>query len=111
MHLLASDGRLYRCDVTPGLSNGCLATTDDAVSDDDWEEREANRTHSVKFTDPQEQDNREVSSTSTTTSTTTPSTSCSTWFWLLGCINRTIQPSDSYYMLNTIQEFDDDDDY
>ncbi|KAK4881366.1 hypothetical protein RN001_004685 [Aquatica leii] len=57
--IIASDGRLYRCDVTPTLSNGALAT-DDGASDDDWEEREASRTHSVKFTDPQDHDNRET---------------------------------------------------
>ncbi|XP_023312117.1 protein lap4 [Anoplophora glabripennis] len=57
---IASDGRLYRCDVTPGLSNGTLTRTDDATSEDDWQEHEASRTHSVKFTDPQEQDNRET---------------------------------------------------
>lgn len=57
----ASDGRLFRCDVTATLSNGTLTNpTDDAASDDDWEEREASRTHSVKFSDPQEQDNKEV---------------------------------------------------
>ncbi|XP_045477537.1 protein lap4 isoform X12 [Harmonia axyridis] len=28
--------------------------------DEDWEEKEASRTHSVKFTDPQDQDNRET---------------------------------------------------
>ncbi|XP_074033149.1 scribble planar cell polarity protein isoform X6 [Leptinotarsa decemlineata] len=61
---IASDGRLYRCDVTPGLSNGStLSRTDGATEDDDdedWLEHEASRTHSVKFTDPQEQDNRET---------------------------------------------------
>ncbi|XP_076251165.1 scribble planar cell polarity protein isoform X5 [Rhynchophorus ferrugineus] len=33
--------------------------TDDATSDD-WQEQEANRTHSVKFTDPQDKDNKET---------------------------------------------------
>ncbi|KAJ8977706.1 hypothetical protein NQ317_005439 [Molorchus minor] len=75
---IASDGRLYRCDVTPGLSNGTLTRTDDgAASEDDWQEQEANRTHSVKFTDPQEQDNREVSSRNTVA------------VWLMGCYDRT----------------------
>lgn len=60
LHLLASDGRLFRCDVTSSLSNGAVATTDDAASDEDWEEKEASRTHSVKFSDPQDQDNKEV---------------------------------------------------
>ncbi|XP_049821121.1 protein lap4 isoform X4 [Aethina tumida] len=64
---IASDGRLYRCDVAPALSNGALAAgagandemaaTDD---EDDWEEKEASRQHSVKFTDPQDTDNRET---------------------------------------------------
>ncbi|KAK5649495.1 hypothetical protein RI129_000524 [Pyrocoelia pectoralis] len=57
--IIASDGRLYRCDVTPTLSNGALAA-DDGGSDEDWEEREASRTHSVKFSDPQDHDNRET---------------------------------------------------
>lgn len=91
-HLLASDGRLYRCDVTPTLSNGALAT-DETVSDEDWEEREASRTHSVKFTDPQQQDSREVSHS--------PTAKCSAWVWLADCLNRTLQPADSYYMLNS----------
>lgn len=61
----ASDGRLYRCDVNSGLSNGTLSritasTTKDDVSDD-WQEQEASRLHSVKFTDPQDQENKEVS--------------------------------------------------
>ncbi|XP_044262612.1 protein lap4-like isoform X3 [Tribolium madens] len=37
-----------------------IATTDDAASDEDWEEKEASRTHSVKFSDPQDQDNKET---------------------------------------------------
>lgn len=62
--ITASDGRLYRCDVNTGLSNGTLSritasTTKDDVSDD-WQEHEASRTHSVKFTDPQDQENKEV---------------------------------------------------
>ncbi|XP_064213806.1 protein lap4 isoform X4 [Tribolium castaneum] len=57
---IASDGRLFRCDVTSSLSNGAIATTDDAASDEDWEEKEASRTHSVKFSDPQDQDNKET---------------------------------------------------
>ncbi|XP_076251173.1 scribble planar cell polarity protein isoform X11 [Rhynchophorus ferrugineus] len=61
---ITSDGRLYRYDT--GLSNGTLSRlsattvrTDDATSDD-WQEQEANRTHSVKFTDPQDKDNKET---------------------------------------------------
>ncbi|XP_057652656.1 protein scribble homolog isoform X9 [Diorhabda carinulata] len=66
---IASDGRFYHHhhhhDLTPGLSNGStLSRTDGAVTededDDDWREHEASRTHSVKFTDPQEKDNRET---------------------------------------------------
>jgi protein scribble len=57
---IASDGRLFRCDVTSTLSNGAIAAADDAVSDEDWEEREASRTHSVKFSDPQDQDSKET---------------------------------------------------
>nr|XP_022902377.1 protein lap4 isoform X4 [Onthophagus taurus] len=56
------DGRLYRCDVTPILSNGGIAPSPDDTRDEDsdWEEKEASRTHSVKFSDPQDQDNRET---------------------------------------------------
>ncbi|XP_063912792.1 protein lap4-like isoform X3 [Zophobas morio] len=57
---ITSDGRLFRCDVTSTLSNGAVAATDDAASDEDWEEKEASRTHSVKFSDPQDQDNKET---------------------------------------------------
>ncbi|XP_068911978.1 protein lap4 isoform X7 [Tenebrio molitor] len=57
---IASDGRLFRCDVTSTLSNGAIAAADDAVSDEDWEEREASRTHSVKFSDPQDQYSKET---------------------------------------------------
>ncbi|CAG9857264.1 unnamed protein product [Phyllotreta striolata] len=66
---IASDGRFYACDVKPGLrSNGSstlsptdgAATEEDEEDDEDWREREANRTHSVKFTDAQEKDNRET---------------------------------------------------
>ncbi|XP_048522815.1 protein lap4 isoform X4 [Dendroctonus ponderosae] len=61
---ITSDGRLYRCDVNSGLSNGTLSritasTTKDDVSDD-WQEQEASRLHSVKFTDPQDQENKET---------------------------------------------------
>lgn len=90
--MLASDGRLYRCDVTPTLSNGALAA-DDGGSDEDWEEREASRTHSVKFTDPQDHDSREVSPL--------PS-KCPLWPWLRNCVSRNLWPSDSYYMLNSV---------
>lgn len=106
----ASDGRLYRCDVAPALSNGALAAgagandetaaTDD---EDDWEEKEASRQHSVKFTDPQDTDNREVSDIE-----------CSLWSWLVGCAAQlracadlhcclrrsNLRRSSSYYMLN-----------
>ncbi|XP_050308936.1 protein lap4-like isoform X3 [Anthonomus grandis grandis] len=58
-----ADGRLYRCDLNTGLSNGTLsrltASTKDDVSDD-WQEQEASRTHSVKFTDNQDQENKET---------------------------------------------------
>ncbi|KAJ3641605.1 hypothetical protein Zmor_028105 [Zophobas morio] len=37
-----------------------ITATDDAASDEDWEEKEASRTHSVKFSDPQDQDNKET---------------------------------------------------
>ncbi|XP_072380007.1 protein lap4 isoform X6 [Diabrotica undecimpunctata] len=65
---IASDGRFYHHhdhELTPGLSNGStLSRTDGAATededDDDWREHEASRTHSVKFTDPQEKDNRET---------------------------------------------------
>ncbi|XP_066248710.1 protein lap4 [Euwallacea similis] len=62
--VITSDGRLYRCDVNAGLSNGTLSritasSTKDDVSDD-WQEHEASRTHSVKFTDPQDQENKET---------------------------------------------------
>lgn len=109
----SADGRLYRCDVTPALSNGTLATTtaEDTttnISDDEgWEEKEASRTHSVKFTDPQDQDSREVSST--TTSTTSSSTRTTTIkrirsavIQLFDCFNRTLRRSDSYYVLSSI---------
>lgn len=94
--LASSDGRLYRCDVTPALSNGALRS-DDPGSDDDWEEREASRTHSVKFSDPQDQDNREVRS----------ETKCYLWVWFTECINRNIRNirrSDSYYVLYPLPE-------
>ncbi|XP_065157658.1 protein lap4-like isoform X4 [Atheta coriaria] len=57
---IASDGRLYRCELAPGLSNGALRADEPEDPDEDWEEREASRTHSVKFVDAQEQDNRET---------------------------------------------------
>ncbi|XP_044762164.1 protein lap4-like isoform X3 [Coccinella septempunctata] len=63
--IASSDGRLYRCNYSSGLSNGTLTVATDGGNyteddDEDWEEKEASRTHSVKFTDPQEQDNRET---------------------------------------------------
>lgn len=91
--LASSDGRLYRCDVTPTLSNGALRS-DEPESEEDWEEREASRTHSVKFTDPQDQDNREVRS----------ETHCSLWVWFSECINHNIRRSDSYYVLSPLPE-------
>ncbi|XP_060523791.1 protein lap4 isoform X3 [Cylas formicarius] len=36
------------------------STQDDTSSEKDWQEQEANRTHSVKFSDPQEQENKET---------------------------------------------------
>lgn len=90
--LASSDGRLYRCDVTPTLlSNGATIRSDEPESDDDWEEREASRTHSVKFSDPQEQDNREVRT----------ETNCipTWWLWFIECFNRNLRRTDSYYML------------
>lgn len=62
--IASSDGRLYRCNYSSGLSNGTLTVATDGGNytdeDEDWEEKEASRTHSVKFTDPQDQDNRET---------------------------------------------------
>ncbi|CAH1131259.1 unnamed protein product [Ceutorhynchus assimilis] len=61
---ITSDGRLYRCDMNTGLSNGTLSriTASGAKDDvsDDWQEHEASRTHSVKFSDPQDQENKET---------------------------------------------------
>jgi hypothetical protein len=70
------DGRLYRCGIKFSGENLNEASDDEAnvasvsspdcqqESDDDgWEEREASRTHSVKFPDDVDQDhNKEVSS-------------------------------------------------
>lgn len=111
LKLASSDGRLYRCNASRSLSNGALATTDDAASEEDWEAMEASRTHSVKFSDPQEQDNREVSSTN------------SSWGWLLDCYHNTIQyyyrvesflcgggtlrRNESYYTLNTLEKINE----
>lgn len=103
----SADGRLYRCDVTPALSNGTLAaaaedTTTNVSDDEGWEEREASRTHSVKFTDPQDQDSREVSPTPSSSTARTWTTKCVRWVRLLDCVNRTLRRSDSYYMLNSV---------
>lgn len=107
----SADGRLYRCDVTPALSNGTLAataedTTTNASDDEGWEEKEASRTHSVKFTDPQDQDSREVSSTTSSTSSTL--TKCVCWVHLLDCVSRTLQRSESYYVLSSIGKENDE---
>jgi hypothetical protein len=68
------DGRLYRCGVkfsdedlnktSDGEANIASISLPDCQqgSDDDWEENEVSRTHSVKFTDDLDQDqNKEVS--------------------------------------------------
>lgn len=64
------DGRLYRCDVKFSgndlQENNIRTTSSDRQpeSDEDdanWEEREASRTHSVKFTDDVDPENKEVS--------------------------------------------------
>ena len=68
------DGRLYRCGIkfsgknlnetSDGEANVASVLLPDCQqeSDDDWEEKEASRTHSVKFTDYPDQDqNKEVS--------------------------------------------------
>lgn len=72
------DGRLYRCDVRFSGEQP-LADTDVGVSDEGgrrgesdedsagWEEREASRTHSVKFTDDVEE-NKEVGSSASSES-------------------------------------------
>lgn len=95
--LASSNGRLYRCDVTPALSNGALRS-DDPASDDDWEEQEASRTLSVKFSDPQDQDNREVRCYFQ---------NCCFWVWLVKCFNHNLRQSESYYMLHHLPEVDD----
>lgn len=104
---LASDGRLYRCELAPGLSNGALRADEPEDPDEDWEEREASRTHSVKFVDAQEQDNREVSST-TSSATASSARRLAVWWrtffdtlWerLTDCVSKTVLRSDSYNML------------
>jgi hypothetical protein len=69
------DGRLYRCDVkfsgedlneaSDGEANVASVSSPDCQQEsdeDDWEEKEASRTHSVKFTDDLDEDqNKEVS--------------------------------------------------
>lgn len=94
----SADGRLYRCDVTPTLSNGALVADDAAASeDDDWEEREASRTHSVKFTDAQEPDSREVSPENVD-----GVVKCPAWYRLMDCVvRRGLRPGESYYVLNS----------
>lgn len=73
------DGRLYRCGIkfsgenlneaSDGEANIASVSSPDCQQesdDDNWEEREASRTHSVKFTDDLDQDqNKDVSSQST----------------------------------------------
>lgn len=136
----ASDGRLYRCDVTPGLSNGStLSRTDeskatedeDDYDDDNWKEQEASRTHSVKFTDPQDTENREVSQDSDRTGfesiangfrsigtglvriTTALVDRTKKWasrLWCYDCFGqRTAQlnRTNSYFMLNALRELDE----
>lgn len=115
--LASSDGRLYRCNYSSGLSNGTLTVATDGGNytedeDEDWEEKEASRTHSVKFTDPQEQDNREVGYA-------TSSTSDLRWFFaprnlrrlisrLFCCLVRRyrLRRSASYYTLNVVKDFE-----
>lgn len=68
------DGRLYRCDskfsgedlneASDGEANIASVSSPDGQQEsdeDDWEEKEASRTHSVKFTDDVDEDqNKEV---------------------------------------------------
>ncbi|VEN63990.1 unnamed protein product [Callosobruchus maculatus] len=123
---IAADGRLYRCDVT--TANGTFsyadphgggATGDEEEEDDDWREQEASRTHSVKFSDPQEQDNREVSISSSVDAcskcfrlVSVAYGRCKRWAVRWGCCAARHAPanltrSSSYYMLNTLKEFDE----
>lgn len=80
-----NNGRLYRCDDNLGTVNGVIEPSsivvnssidnttnmrghtlggingaDEDDDDDGWEEREASRTHSVKFTDDLDQNGKEV---------------------------------------------------
>jgi hypothetical protein len=71
------DGRLYRCDIKFSGEDLNEASDDEAnvasvsspdcqqESDDDWEEKEASRTHSVKFTDDVDEDQNKEASTMT----------------------------------------------
>lgn len=136
----ASDGRLYRCEVTPGLSNGStLSRTDDSKAtededdydDDNWKEQEASRTHSVKFSDSQDTENREVSQEPNSTGFGTIATGFrsigtdlvrlttilvdrtkdwATRWWCFDCFTqRTAQlnRTNSYFMLNALRELDE----
>lgn len=118
VHPLASEGRFYPRDVTPGFcSNGSTlsrtdgAATEDDDDDDDWREQEASRTHSVKFTDPQEKDNREVRNTlsSTLSYAVRVYNAVKDWVMKRCCENSTgsLSRSNSYYMLNTMRELDE----
>lgn len=66
------DGRLYRCDVkfsgsqhlpecAPSDARRRISEEEEEEDDVGWEEREASRTHSVKFHDVAEAENKEVS--------------------------------------------------
>lgn len=100
------DGRLYRCDIK--FSGNELQENNlrsDSVdqkqeSDEDssgWEEREASRTHSVKFTDDVEE-NKEVSDNKY----------CFNFKCLFNCFKKKhVSKSDSYYMLHSELEYKD----
>lgn len=127
--------------MTPGLSNGStLSRTDeskatedeDDYDDDNWKEQEASRTHSVKFSDTQDTDNREVShepngtgfgsitngfrsiGTGLARLTTGVVDSTKEWATRWWCIDycfgqRTAQlnRTNSYFMLNALRELDE----
>lgn len=109
------------------------ATEDeDDYDDDNWKEQEASRTHSVKFTDPQDTENREVSQERNGTGfgtiaggfrsigtglvrfTTGLVDSTKEWAMRWSCIDdcfgqRTAQlnRTNSYFMLNALRELDE----
>ncbi|XP_018334001.1 protein lap4 isoform X2 [Agrilus planipennis] len=56
----ATGKTVLTCFLLPQQEYRPPSVPEDAGSDDDWEEREASRTHSVKFTDPQEPDSKET---------------------------------------------------